>query len=70
MFDGADDISTNEALVASLKGRELLRTQAIVDAFLRVPRAMFVPEEFAAGAYIDRPFKGVCLSCLSFSIDC
>lgn len=44
-----------EELVERLKGRGFLRTGAIIDAFLAVPREEFVPGAQEENAYADTP---------------
>jgi protein-L-isoaspartate(D-aspartate) O-methyltransferase len=45
----------NVELVESMIGRGVLKSERIKEAFLRVDRAYFVPEEFREMIYVDRP---------------
>ena len=47
----------NEALVNNLKEKGILKTEAIVNAFLTVDRAKFLPDELKEKAYDDTPLR-------------
>jgi protein-L-isoaspartate(D-aspartate) O-methyltransferase len=42
-------------LIQDLSSRGYLRTQSVIDAFMKVPREFFVPDKEVASAYDDRP---------------
>jgi protein-L-isoaspartate(D-aspartate) O-methyltransferase len=44
-----------ETLVNKLKDRGSIKSKQVEDAFLRVDRAVFVPEKYRMSAYEDRP---------------
>ncbi len=46
---------TNKELVDSLIERKVLKTKEIIDAFLKIDRKNFVPQEFINEAYNDYP---------------
>lgn len=48
---------TNEDLVQSLVAEGYLKTQAIIDAFLKIDRAHFVPQEEMQFAYRNEPLS-------------
>ncbi|HXC51392.1 MAG TPA: protein-L-isoaspartate(D-aspartate) O-methyltransferase [Candidatus Limnocylindrales bacterium] len=50
-----DRSAERREMVATSLVRRGLHNQAILDAFLAVPRELFVPARFAASAYEDRP---------------
>jgi len=43
----------NKALVESLIALGILKTPKIIDAFLKIPRHLFVPEKYLANSYLD-----------------
>jgi protein-L-isoaspartate(D-aspartate) O-methyltransferase len=44
-------------LVESLKERGILTQQNVIDAMLKVPREMFIPEDVKSSAYVDSPLS-------------
>jgi len=54
--DTKNDATTlRTALIQRLMGQGLIRTQAVEEAFLAVPRHLFVPEVDVKTAYSDAP---------------
>ena len=48
---------TNEELVANLKEKGILKTEAIIHAYLAVDRKFFLPESLKKDAYKDNPLR-------------
>ena len=48
-------MQTLEDLISSLEEKSIIKTEPIKQAFLKVDRVYFVPEEFRARAYMDTP---------------
>jgi protein-L-isoaspartate(D-aspartate) O-methyltransferase len=44
-------------LVESLKDRGILTQQNVIDAMLKVPRELFIPEDVKSSAYVDSPLS-------------
>ncbi len=55
IVDEEDYNTSNREMVMRLQSLGILKNPLIVEAFLHVPRHMFVPEEMRSEAYVDEP---------------
>ena len=55
MYDDGDYASARKNLVKRLEVMGYIRSRRVADAFLKVPREIFVPEDLKRFAYDDRP---------------